>query len=163
WRNALAASGGRLGLREVVARLGIGSIVNTFAPAKAGDAVKIALLSESLDGPHRPWTAGGPHPPPPPPPPPPIPPPPPPPPPAPGLGAPATGALPVWPALAGAAALVAVGLSPIRLRRWHRVAHLLDGLAALANDPRRGAVVVGWSTGTTLARLVGTTALVAAL
>jgi uncharacterized membrane protein YbhN (UPF0104 family) len=158
WRTALAASGGRLGLREVVARLGIGSIVNTFAPAKAGDAVKVALLSESLDGPDRLWTTGGLY--------------------AAvassralsiaalAVVASATGALPLWPALAlvaVVATLVAVGLSPIRLRRWHRIAHLLDGLTVLGNDPRRGVEVVGWSTGTTLFRLVATSALVAAL
>jgi uncharacterized membrane protein YbhN (UPF0104 family) len=157
WRTALSAGGGRLRLPEVTARLGIGSIVNTFAPARFGDAVKVASLSESLDGPDRVWTAGG-------------------------LYAAvaasrafsiaglvvvasATGALPLWPALAlagGAAALVAVGLSPIRLRRWHRIEHLLDGLSTLAQS-RRALSLVGWSTGTTLARLLATTAVAAAL
>jgi uncharacterized membrane protein YbhN (UPF0104 family) len=158
WRTALAAGGGRLSLREVVARLGIGSIVNTVAPARAGDAVKVALLSESLSGPDRVWTTGG-------------------------LYAAiaasralpiaclvviasVAGAIPIWPALAligGVVVLVAIGLSPIRLRRWHRLAHLLDGLAALAHSPRRAAALVGWSTATTVARLVATSALAASL
>lgn len=158
WRTALAAGGARLPLSEVTARLGIGSIVNTFAPARLGDAVKVALLSDSLEGPDRVWTTGG-------------------------LYAAvaasralpiaalvvvasATGALPLWPALAlvgGVSVLLGVALSPLRLRRFHRIAHLLDGLAALAQSPRAAATVVAWSTGTTVARLAATSALAAAL
>jgi uncharacterized membrane protein YbhN (UPF0104 family) len=157
WRTALAAGGSRLRVQDVVARLGIGSIVNTFVPARLGDAVKVALLSESLEGTDRVWTTGG-------------------------LYAAVAasrafsiaalvvvasgvGALPIWPAVAlagGAAALVAIGLSPIRVRRWHRIAHLLDGLSTLAQS-RRGFSLVAWSTGTTLARLGATTALAEAL
>jgi uncharacterized membrane protein YbhN (UPF0104 family) len=158
WRTALAARGAQLPLSAVVARIGVGSIVNTFAPARIGDAVKVALLSDSLEGPDRVWTAGGLY--------------------AAVaasralpiaalvLVASVTGALPLWPALAlvgGAAVLLGVGLSPLRLRRFHRIAHLLDGVAALAHSPRAAATVVLWSTGTTLARLVATSALAAAL
>ena len=34
-------------------------MVNSFAPAKLGDAVKIALFSKAIDAPGRIWTAGG--------------------------------------------------------------------------------------------------------
>jgi uncharacterized membrane protein YbhN (UPF0104 family) len=158
WRTAIRAAGGRIEFRDVLARLGVGSIVNTFAPARMGDAVKVALLSESVGGTDRVWTTGG-------------------------LyaavaasrslsiaglvvAASLAGALPLWPAVvlvAGAGTLVLVGLSPLPLRRYHRVAHLLAGLSALARSPRRAASVLAWSTATTAARLGATTALAAAL
>jgi hypothetical protein len=59
WRAALAASGGRVSLVRGTASLGVGSLVNTFAPARLGDVVKIALFSRAIDGPERVWTAGG--------------------------------------------------------------------------------------------------------
>src|SRR3954453_6962819 len=59
WRSALAASGGRICPLQAAARIGVGSMVNAFAPAKLGDAVKIALCSKAIDGPDRLWTAGG--------------------------------------------------------------------------------------------------------
>jgi uncharacterized membrane protein YbhN (UPF0104 family) len=158
WRTAIAAAGGRIGFRAALARLGIGSIVNTVAPAHVGDAVKVALLSDSLTGSDRIWTAGG-------------------------LwaavaasracaiaalvvAASLAGALPLWPALllvGVAGALVAVSLSPLPLRRFHRVAHLLAGLAALARAPRRAIVLLAWSSATTAARLAATVALAEAL
>lgn len=158
WRTALGAAGGRIGFRDALARLGIGSVINTFAPARVGDAVKVALLSETLDGTDRVWTAGGLYA-------------------AVGasravsiaalvFAASLSGALPLWPALAlvgGTATLVLVGLLPVRLRRFHRIAHLFAGLAALARSPRRAVALVAWSTGTTAARLGATTALSAAL
>jgi len=158
WRTALGAAGGRIGFWDALGKLGIGSVVNTFAPARMGDAVKVALLSDTVAGTDRVWTTGG-------------------------LyaavaasrsfsiaglvvAASLAGALPLWPALVlvgGAAALVAAGLSPIPLRRYHRIAHLLTGLAALAHSPRRSLVLVAWSTGTTAARLGATTAASASL
>ena len=44
---------------QAAARIGVGSLVNSFAPAKLGDAVKIALCSRAIDGPGRLWTTGG--------------------------------------------------------------------------------------------------------
>ena len=44
---------------QAAARLGVGSLVNTFAPARLGDAVKVALCSRASTRPERLWTAGG--------------------------------------------------------------------------------------------------------
>ena len=158
WRTAIHAAGGRIGFGAALARLGIGSVVNTVAPARVGDALKVALLTDAFDGNDRIWTAGG-------------------------LyaavaasravsiatlviAASAAGALPLWPALAlvaAAAALVGLGLSPLPLRRFHRLAHAVAGPAALARSPRRAAKLLAWSTGTTLCRLGATTAVAVAL
>src|SRR5437764_11061101 len=59
WRAGFAAAGGRISPRRAAAGLGIGALVNSFAPAKLGDAVKVALCSRAIDGPGRIWTAGG--------------------------------------------------------------------------------------------------------
>src|SRR5215470_15095134 len=59
WTAAFRAAGGRICPRQAAARLGIGSLVNTFAPARLGDAVKVALCSRAIDAPGRLWTAGG--------------------------------------------------------------------------------------------------------
>src|SRR5437588_476740 len=59
WRAGFAAAGGRISPRRAAAGLGIGALVNSFAPAKLGDAVKIGICSRSIDGPGRLWTAGG--------------------------------------------------------------------------------------------------------
>src|SRR5919202_6167801 len=125
WRAALGAAGGRICPRQAAARLGVGSLVNTFAPAKLGDAVKIALCARAIEGPDRIWTAGGVYA---------------------ALAAAraltvaalvvaasATGALPLWPVFAlcgGVVVLGALALSSSRWRRFHRIAHLLDGFAA---------------------------------
>ncbi|HWB23730.1 MAG TPA: lysylphosphatidylglycerol synthase transmembrane domain-containing protein [Gaiellaceae bacterium] len=158
WRTALAASGGRISLRRGTASLGVGALVNTFAPARLGDAVKIALFSRAIDGPDPVWTAGGVY----------------------AAVAAArclviavlvvaaslTGALPLWPVFAlcgGVAALGAFALSSARWRRYPRLTHLLDGFAALERSPRLGVQVLAWSVGTGLARLAATAALCVAL
>jgi uncharacterized membrane protein YbhN (UPF0104 family) len=158
WRTALAASGGRISLRQGTASLGVGALVNTFAPARLGDAVKIALFSRAIDGPDPVWTAGGVYA-------------------AVGaarclmiavlvVAASLTGALPLWPVFAlcgGVAALGAFALSSARWRRYPRLTHLLDGFAALERSPRLGMQVLAWSVGTGLARLGATAALSTAL
>src|SRR4051794_4621863 len=40
WRAGLSAAGGRICPRQAAARLGVGALVNSVAPAKLGDAVK---------------------------------------------------------------------------------------------------------------------------
>lgn len=158
WRTALAASGSRISMRRGTASLGVGALVNTFAPARLGDAVKIALFSRAIDGPDPVWTAGGVYA-------------------AVGaarclviavlvVAASLTGALPLWPVFAlcgGVAALGAFALSSARWRRYPRIGHLLDGFAALERSPRFGMQVLAWSAGTGVARLAATAALSAAL
>jgi uncharacterized membrane protein YbhN (UPF0104 family) len=158
WRAALAATGARVSLVRGTAALGIGALVNTFVPARIGDVVKIALFSRSIDGPDRLWTAGGVYA-------------------AVSAGrclsiaalvvaAYLTGALPVWPVLVLCAAVAACGalaLSSTRWRRHHRIAHLLEGFAALERSPRFAARVLGWSLGIALTRLGAVAALAAAL
>ena len=126
-------------------------------PARIGDVVKLALFSRTLDGPDRVWTAGG-------------------------VfaavsaahclavavcvvAASLTGALPLWPVLLLIGAVVALGavaLSSPRWRRFHRLAHLLEGFAALERSPRLAAQVLGWSLGIQLSRLGAVAALAAA-
>ena len=158
WRAALAAAGGRISLARGTASLGVGALVNTFTPARVGDVVKIALFSRAIDGPDRVWTAGGTY----------------------AAVAAArclsiaalvvaaslTGALPVWPVFAlcgGVAALGAFALSSQRWRRYHRIAHLLDGFAALVRAPRFAAKLLGWSAAVALTRVGAVAALATAL
>jgi uncharacterized membrane protein YbhN (UPF0104 family) len=158
WRAALAASGARISLPGGAASLGVGALVNSFAPARLGDVVKIALFSRSIDGPDGIWTAGGVY----------------------AAvsaarclsiaalvaAAAATGALPLWPVFALCVAVAIVGglaLSSERWRRYPRIAHLLGGLAALERSPRQAAKVLAWSATTSLARLGAVAALAASL
>jgi uncharacterized membrane protein YbhN (UPF0104 family) len=158
WHAALTNAGARICPRQAAARLGVGSMVNSFAPAKLGDAVKVALCSRAIDAPGRLWTAGGAY--------------------AAltatrsltlaGLvvAASATGAMPVWPVfvlVGGAAAIGAAAAFSTRLRSHFRVAQVLGGISSLARSPRTLAVVVTWTVGMQLARIVGTFGVVVAL
>lgn len=158
WRAALAAAGGRICPRQAAARLAVGSMVNAFAPAKLGDAVKVGLCSRAIEGPARLWTAGGVYA---------------------ALAAArslalacllvvasATGALPLWPVFVLVAGVVALGLvaaSSGRWRRHPRLASLLAGFASLERSPRAVAAVLGWTFGMLGMRLAATTAVAAAL
>ncbi len=157
WTAAFRAAGARICPRQAAARLGIGSLVNCFAPAKLGDAVKIALCSRAIDAPGRLWTAGGVYA---------------------ALSAArclalsvlvvvaaATGALPWWPVLVlcGFVGVLALaGLLSGRLGH-PRVAQFLAGLTALERSPRTIATVLGWTFAMAGARLGGTIAVAAAL
>src|SRR6266568_3954469 len=48
WRCAIGLCGGRLSVGDACARYGVGSLVNTFVPARAGDAVRIGLFARAL-------------------------------------------------------------------------------------------------------------------
>jgi uncharacterized membrane protein YbhN (UPF0104 family) len=149
WRAAFAAAGARICPREAAARLGIGSLVNAVAPAKLGDAVKVALLSRALDGPSPLWTGGGVYA---------------------ALAAArslalaslvvvasATGALPLWPvfALFGLfAAVVAAARFSQRLRTHRRLSQLLEGIGSFARSPRTALTVIAWSLAEQLARVL---------
>lgn len=158
WRVALQASGARLSFVQAGARIGVGALVNSFAPAKLGDAVKVALCSRAIERPGRIWRAGGVYA---------------------GLAAvrslmlaglvvvaSLTGAMPLWPlfALIGVAAVLAVTATFSRRVRHHpRIAHLLEGLAALERSPRALAAVVGWTFVMVVARFLATVAVASAL
>jgi uncharacterized membrane protein YbhN (UPF0104 family) len=158
WRAALVSAGARLCPRQAAARLGIGAMVNSFAPAKLGDAVKVTLCSRAIETPDRLWTAGGAYA---------------------ALTATrsltlaalvvvasATHAMPLWPALllvGGAAAVGVAAAASTRLRGHHRIASLLDGVTALVRDRHALSAVVAWTIGMQLARLAGTVAVAGAL
>jgi uncharacterized membrane protein YbhN (UPF0104 family) len=158
WRAAFASAGARIPPFQAAARLAVGSLVNSFAPAKLGDAVKIALWSRAIDSPGRLWTAGGAYA---------------------ALTATrsltlasvvvvasVTGAVPLWPVflLVGVAACVALAATAsTRIRRHPRLATLLAGIAALVRNPRALAAVVAWTAGMQLARVAGTVAAALAL
>src|SRR6476469_1596069 len=55
WRCAIWFCGGRLSLTEACARYGAGSLVNTFVPFRAGDAVRIGLFARVLPNRERLW------------------------------------------------------------------------------------------------------------
>ena len=59
WRCAIGLCGGRIGVMDACARYGAGSLVNTFVPARAGDAVRIGLFARALPNKDRLWTTGG--------------------------------------------------------------------------------------------------------
>jgi uncharacterized membrane protein YbhN (UPF0104 family) len=77
-----------------------------------------------------------------------------------------TGALPLWPVFALCGGVVVAGslaLSSPRWRRYHRVAHLLGGFAALVRAPRFAVRVLGWSAAIALLRVGAVAALATAL
>src|SRR6266498_2841661 len=59
WRAAAAACGGHLEPGDAAARYAVGSLVNSFAPAKLGDAVRVALFSRAIGGPDALLTGAG--------------------------------------------------------------------------------------------------------
>lgn len=158
WRAAFASAGARICPRQAAARLGVGSLVNSFAPAKLGDAVKVALFSRAIEAPGRLWTASGSYA---------------------SLAATralalaalvvassATGAMPLWPVfvlVAGAGIVAVAATASTRFRSHAHVAQLLAGVEALVRSPRALTSVAGWTVGMELARLGGTVAAAHAL
>lgn len=158
WRSAVALCGGRIGITDAAARFGVGSLVNTFVPARAGDAVRLALFSRSLDERGRLWRTSGSF----------V-----------ALGAAralvftglavagaTTGALPLWPvaALLGlAATAAAVALRARRREAIGRVAYALDAFRTLGREPARGARLVGWVALSVAGRIAAAAAVGAAL
>jgi uncharacterized membrane protein YbhN (UPF0104 family) len=156
WRAAIGLCGGQMTLGDACARFGAGCLVNTFAPARLGDAIRIALFSRALPHRDRLWSTGGAFA---------------------AIGAgrafvlcvlvvfgAAVGALPLWPVLVLGTMVAAAGLAAWRAqrRRAHgHLSHLLDAFRALGRDPLAGLPVVGWIAFATVAR-VGAAATVAA-
>jgi uncharacterized membrane protein YbhN (UPF0104 family) len=158
WRSAIGLVGGRIGWLDACARYGIGSLINSFAPARLGDVARLALFSRVLDRDERLWRAGS------------------------SfvvigvaralvlalliVAGSIAGALPLWPvlvliALTGVAALVALKTRN-RTARTH-VAHLLDAFRVLGREPKRGACLGAWIGFSTLARLGAAASIAAAL
>jgi hypothetical protein len=48
WRYAIGAGGGRLGTVDACTRYGVGSLVNSLAPARLGEVVRAVLMLEAL-------------------------------------------------------------------------------------------------------------------
>ena len=159
WRSALTLVGGALPYSDAAARYGVGSLVNSLSPARAGEAVRLALFARALPGRDRAWRTGG----------------------VLGvvtairalifalfvLGAAATGGVPLWPVLAlGAvsAAAVAVAIA-VRNRMPGRshAGHALDAFHALGREPRRGAAVAGWFAAAAVIRVGAAASIAAAL
>jgi uncharacterized membrane protein YbhN (UPF0104 family) len=158
WLCAIRLCGGTLTLPDACARYGAGSLVNTFVPARAGDAIRIGLFSRVLPNRERLWTTGGAFA---------------------ALGAAravvlaalivagsATGALPLWPlfvalglvALAATLSLRARGRDP-----ESRAGHLLDSFRALGREPAAAIRLVAWIAVSFAGRLAAATAVAAAL
>jgi len=158
WLSAIRLCGGRLSLGDACARYGAGSLVNTFVPARAGDAIRIGLFSRALHGRERLWTTGGAFA-------------------ALGIARLAVlagfvvagalaGALPLWTPLA-ALGVVAAGIALTARARsgkpGGRLSHLLDAFRALRQEPRAALRLVGWIVLSTAGRLTAATAVGAAM
>lgn len=158
WRSAIGLVGGRIGRLDAGARYGIGSLINSFAPARLGDVARLALFSRALDSDERLWRAGGSFA---------------------VIGVARAialallivvgsiaGALPLWPVLAltGLTCVAALAAATTRNRtaRTH-VAHLLDAFRVLGREPRRGACIAAWVAFATMARLGAAASIAAAL
>ena len=158
WRSALSAVGGHGGVVDANARYGVGSLVNSVAPARLGDVVRVGLFSRTLPGGDRVLRTSGVFA---------------------AIGAAralvlaamlvvgfSLGALPFWPvaALAGLGG-IAVALAFVTRRRTphSHVAHLLDAFRAFGREPRRGARIIAWIALATTCRLGAAAAIAAAL
>ena len=158
YRAAFGLVGARLEPLDAAARYGVGSLVNSFAPVRLGDAARLALFSRKLDSSERLWRTGGVFA---------------------AIGAAraavfallvvssaAAGALPLWPVGLGAAAValaVVVAAATRNRPSGSRVAHLLDAFRALGRQPGRGARIAGWLAFSATARLGAAAAITASL
>jgi uncharacterized membrane protein YbhN (UPF0104 family) len=156
WRTAAGACGGRLGRDDAVACYAVGSLVNSLAPAKLGDAVRIGLFARSIDCPQRIWRAGSVY----------------------AaiatvrslvlaavfVASAATGALPLWPVFAlFAAAALLIGLAVVtRNDETHRFARLFEALKGLGGEPRAATALLLWVVASTLAKVAAAAAIAAA-
>jgi lysylphosphatidylglycerol synthase-like protein len=158
WRGALSLCGGRLSRSDACARYGIGSLVNGLSPVRVGEAARVALFAQALDGQDRTWRMGG-------------------------VFcvvtamrslvfavvvvcAAAVGALPLWPVLVlMAMAVAALGVAfCTRNRTPHtHVAHLLDAFRGIGRSPSGAVRMAAWFAASTGARFVGAAAIAAAL
>jgi uncharacterized membrane protein YbhN (UPF0104 family) len=159
WRVALAACGARLSRSQVCARYGIGSLVNTIAPLRLGDAVRVALFARALERRDKVWAVSG------------------------ALGAievaricciavlvavaSALGALPLWPALGLAAlvggAILLAAVAPRHRRLGTKVTNLLAATRELLRSPARAVALLGFVAVATVSRVLAAVSVCAAL
>jgi len=158
WRGAVGLCGGETDHADSAARFCTGSLVNSVAPAKLGEAVRIALFARRIEGEDKLWKGAGVF----------------------GVVAAAravaqgllvviafsAGALPVWPVFvfAGMVALAVIVAAATRGRTAHRhVGHVLDAFRALGSCPAQGTRIVGWCIVSMGARVGAATAIASAL
>jgi uncharacterized membrane protein YbhN (UPF0104 family) len=157
WRAALVRCGGQTCRLDSAARYGVGSLLNSFAPARLGTALRFALFARVLDGESRLWTAGG-------------------------IGTSVgvahliwlaglltfgsvTGVLPAWPiaaiVLVAGAAVVAAYLAR-NSGSSGRVMHLFDAFRVFGRCPRAAGQMLAWIGLATAGRVAAATAIAAA-
>ena len=157
WRSGLLACGAKVGPTQATARYAVGSLVNTFAPAHLGGAVRLGLLSRTLPGDDRLWRAGG------------I---------AASVGAARTlvlaalivpaaavGRIPVWPApllVLGVGVVLFLG-TRFSARTAGRLGSLLQIFRSVGRSPREGVVLFAWIGCSCVARVAAAVAIAMAL
>jgi uncharacterized membrane protein YbhN (UPF0104 family) len=158
YRAAFGLVGARLEPLDAAARYGIGSLVNSFAPARLGDAARLALFGRKLEGHERLWATGGVFA---------------------AIGAAraavfallvvagaAAGALPLWPVALGVGVVglaAAVAVATRNRTPGSRATHLLDAFRALGCEPGRGLRITAWLGLSAAARLGAAAAITASL
>jgi uncharacterized membrane protein YbhN (UPF0104 family) len=159
WRSVIVAVGGSISRTDAVARYSIGAVVNTFLPARLGDAARIGLFSRALENRERVWTTVGAYT---------------------TIGAAralfsgalivggyAWGGLPLWtvglPVAWIGIALLLAALSARTRGARSRPAHFFDAYRELGRAPRRVVPVLGWTAVATVARVGALAAIVSAL
>ncbi len=152
WGCAVGLAGGETTLLDSCLRYGAGSLVNTFVPFRAGDAVRIALFSRRIPHAHRVRATTGSFA---------------------ALGAARAvvltalvgagalaGAIPLWP-LAALAGLVAAAVIASYVARGHDAGHFLDAFKGL--DRRTAPRLIAWMTASTVCRYLAAAAICASL
>jgi uncharacterized membrane protein YbhN (UPF0104 family) len=158
WRSAAVMVGARMDKVDAAARFSIGSLVNSFLPARLGEAARIGLFSRRIEGDDKLWKTGG------------------------IFAAVASGrgvaqalmvvaafvvgALPLWPVfvlLAGAAAGAGVAFFTRNRTASTHVAHVLDAFRMLGRRPGAAGRIVGWCVLAMAARVGAASAICAAL
>jgi len=158
WHEGMGAAGRRSSLGDAWARYTVGSLVNSFAPARLGELVRIGLFAQTLPEEGRAWATGG------------------------GVAAivaarsvalgavlciaVALGAVPLW--VVGA--LLAIGAAGVlvTLAARHRISQarvdrLLAAFRSLGHDPWRAARLVAWGLAAAGMRVIALAATAAAL
>jgi lysylphosphatidylglycerol synthase-like protein len=152
WCCAVGLAGGETNLFDACARYGAGSLVNTFVPFRAGDAVRIALFSRCVPHERRVRATTGAFA---------------------AIGAAraavltalvaagaVAGAIPLWP-LAVLVGLVALAAGTAYIARGHDAGHLLDAFKAL--DARTAPRLLVWMAASTVCRYLAAAAVCASL